>query len=302
MRVRKVRCPSCRAPKLKPSSSAYVYCDYCAQFMDWDFRGASAGVQPGPLYRALVHRLSSDLESARASGDAAALGESYRQIYGYLMTECPANYSPRIRDPAYRDAMLARSVHAQVIRELDPACKEADGAVSAAVRKLEYDNLGGGMNRVRGPSFWVMYEAIVRADAVVRAAVLAVPEPCPDPDATPPALSAIMRDSIVVQAWSPFLDEATVAELLERTGLREEYDEIDDPTMLPTPCRACGAARESPTGAGRVVCEQCGMIDELGRAGYCGMCGGPIRFGVGATSVTCVHCNAVIDAVTALGV
>lgn len=227
---------------------------------------------PGPRYRQLAGELSGEIATARATGDAAKLGDCYRQIYDALMTECPANYSPRIGDPKYREAMLARSVHAQVIRELDPKCKAADET----------------------------YDAIVAADHIVRDAVLAVPEPCPDPDATPAALTAIMRDSIVVQAWTPFLDEQTARELLERTGLREEYEVVDDPSMVSTPCGACGAPRESPVGAGRVVCEKCGMIDELAKKAFCGMCGGAIAFGVGSSSTTCTHCRAVIDSITPL--
>lgn len=47
--VRKVRCPSCSAPKITKARTAYVYCDYCGQLMDWDVTlvNATRGHKPG---------------------------------------------------------------------------------------------------------------------------------------------------------------------------------------------------------------------------------------------------------------
>ena len=37
MRIKKVACRSCNAPKLTQSKTAYIYCDFCGTFTDWDF-------------------------------------------------------------------------------------------------------------------------------------------------------------------------------------------------------------------------------------------------------------------------
>jgi ribosomal protein S27E len=118
MRVRKVRCPECGAPKVTPSKCAYVYCDFCGRFMDWDGEIAkqSGGVATGPRYRELTEALAPRLAASRAVKDKTALAACHRQLFDQFMTDCPTTDSPRIGDPAYREAMLVRSVHAQVAR------------------------------------------------------------------------------------------------------------------------------------------------------------------------------------------
>lgn len=290
--VRKVRCPTCGAPKLTRTRTAYVYCDYCAQLMDWDVSMAHAtrGAKPGPHYEALLRALAPELAAARAAGDAAGLAALHRQITAQLMIDCPGIYSPRLGDPAYRAAMLERTVHAQVIRELDLACRAADAAVAAAVKALVWVQRGG--PRARPDTFWAMYEAVVAADRVVKATVLADPSAVPDPDDTPPEVSARMRDSIVVQAWTQYLDDEVVPHLLERTGLRAEYDTIEQPALVACPCSHCGASREVPHGAVRAVCEDCGWNVQLGTPAFCGHCGARIVFPMGQDVLACAHCKA----------
>jgi hypothetical protein len=290
--VRKVRCPSCGAPKLTPARTAYVYCDYCGQFMDWDVALAHAnrGPKPGPHYEALVRELTPQLAAARAANDAASLAALHRRIFDRYMTDCPSTYSPRIGDPAYRAALLERSVHAQVVRELDPTCRAADAAVDAAVKALVWVQRGG--PRARPDTFWSMYEAIVAADRAVQAAVRANPSAAPDPDDTPPEVSARMRDSIVVQAWTTYLDDEVVPQLLARTGLRAEYDTIERPALVACPCSHCGAAREVPHGAVRAVCEDCGWNVQLGTPAFCGHCGARIVFPMAQDVIACGHCKA----------
>src|SRR5262245_58056031 len=90
MRVRKVRCPGCGAPKVTSYDRAYVYCDYCGRFMDWDVAIAKyAGqVQAGPHYRTLVQRMTPHLNAARGNRDLAALTDCHRTLFDHYMTDC----------------------------------------------------------------------------------------------------------------------------------------------------------------------------------------------------------------------
>lgn len=290
--VRRVRCPGCGAPKITASKTAYVYCDYCGRMMDWDLTqaNATAGPKPGPRYTEMVRALTPQIDAARAARDRATLAALHRQILDQHMTDCPTSYSPRLGDPAYRSALLDRSVHAQVVRELEPACRAADLAVDAAVKALVWVNRGG--PRARPDTFWAMYEAVVAADVVVQAAVRADPCPTPDPEDAAPELAAKMRDSIIVQGWMRYLDDEVVPQLLARTGLRAEYDPIAQPRLVPCPCRHCGATREVPQGAVRTICEDCGWTVELGTPAFCGHCGARIVFPMALDVVACGHCKA----------
>jgi hypothetical protein len=293
MRVRKVRCPSCGAPKLTSTKSAYVYCDFCAQFMDWDLQAAkySAGVAAGPHYRALVQEMEPRLAAARKRRDRDALAACHHALFDQYMTDCPNGYSPRVGDPVYRAATLERSVHAQVVRELEPPCVAADAEVEASIRGLEWRS-DHGVARPSAKSFWRMYEAVVAADLAVKAALKAIPQLVPDPDETPPELSAKIRDSAMVQAWIETLDHKTGEQLLDRTRLRDEYDEVDEPTLHSAACGHCGATRQAPAGARRGLCESCGHVTALGRTAFCGYCGAQIHFPLGAALTACGHCKA----------
>jgi hypothetical protein len=294
VRVRKVRCPGCGAPKVTPTKHAYVYCDYCARFMDWDFQVScetAGSALPGPQYRALQNYLRPKLESARRAGDRAALAAAHRELFDLHMRDCPATYSHRIGDPAYRAALLDRTVHGQLARELDPRCVAADLAVDTAVKRLSWDHQPDGA-KCRADSFWAMYDAVVVADLTVKEIVRALPEVAPDPDETPPELIGIIRDSIIVQAWLPYLDEATADALLARTGLRPEYETLDDPALVAQHCGYCGAARQVPEGAHQAVCDACGHVGALGTPARCTHCAAPILFPVRRTTTSCGHCKA----------
>lgn len=293
MRVRKVRCPGCGAPKVTPSRTAYVYCDFCGRFMDWDFQIAcqtAGSARPGPKYEWLLAELGPRLAAGRAAGDREALARDHRAIYAAHVAECPASYSPRVGDPAYLDAHLTRAVHAQVVRETDAACVAADAAVAASVKQLTWYRAGG--PKVRAESFWAMYEAIVAAHEASIAALARAPHAVPDPDDTPPELSATMRDSIVVQGWLPYLDDATGEALLARTRLHTEYEDLPDPRLHERFCGHCGAPHPAPEGARRAICEACGHAIDLGTAARCSRCGGPIVFPLGLAATSCAHCHA----------
>ena len=45
--IKRVSCPQCGAPKSRPSTTAYIYCDFCGSLMDYDFRMANANTNAG---------------------------------------------------------------------------------------------------------------------------------------------------------------------------------------------------------------------------------------------------------------
>ena len=70
--IKRVSCSQCGAPKSLPSTTAYIYCDYCGALIDYDFRIANADTNAG-LTNTVFHRLiapvQASLEQAKARGD-----------------------------------------------------------------------------------------------------------------------------------------------------------------------------------------------------------------------------------------
>ena len=67
--IKRINCPRCGAPKTLPSTTAYLYCDYCGSLMDYDFRLANANTNAA-LSNTVFHRRST--ARARASRLPAA--------------------------------------------------------------------------------------------------------------------------------------------------------------------------------------------------------------------------------------
>ena len=103
--VKRCTCRFCGSPKVTPSKSAYVFCDYCGELIDFDFQAALADKRskmPGPAYEALIRQMTGELERARSAGDRAAFQAVQERIFEGYVKHCPAAVSPRIGDPTYR--------------------------------------------------------------------------------------------------------------------------------------------------------------------------------------------------------
>src|SRR3569832_802258 len=61
--IKRVSCSQCGAPKSLPSTTAYIYCDYCGSLMDYDFRIANADTNAG-LTNTVFHRLIATVQVA----------------------------------------------------------------------------------------------------------------------------------------------------------------------------------------------------------------------------------------------
>ena len=70
--IKRVSCPQCGAPKSKPSTTAYVYCDFCGSLMDYDFRMANANTNAGltnTVFSRIMMTVQMQMMQAKARGD-----------------------------------------------------------------------------------------------------------------------------------------------------------------------------------------------------------------------------------------
>ena len=109
--IKRVSCSQCGAPKSLPSTTAYIYCDYCGALIDYDFRIANADTNAGltnTVFHRLIAPLQASLEQARARGDQETYRTLHRQVFSQWLQECPMAASPRAKtDPAFREQMVA---------------------------------------------------------------------------------------------------------------------------------------------------------------------------------------------------
>lgn len=291
MLVRKARCPGCGSPKGTPNTAAYIYCDYCGQLMDLDLaKIARNPIVPDPASEKLTKQLKRKVAAARASGDRNQLMACHQQLQDQHLRDHAAMYSPRLADPGYRSALVDYLAYQEVVRDLDPRMPAIVTLVTEANAGLEFDQQGE-RYVVRPSTLWPIVDANRQAVFALLSCLGSFPDPVPDPDGTAGSVATLIAHGLFVHAWLGMVDDATAAELLERTGLSAGYEEVPDPELCSIHCTACGKPRVVPVGSRRALCESCGTVTELATASHCSACNASVVFGLGQTVATCSHCQ-----------
>lgn len=321
MKVCVIECSACGGPKMAPSKSAYLYCDFCGRYLDWDFYRAVSSKEdrlPGPEYERLAAELAPEAEAARARGDREGYAAVQKRLFEAHMTACPASYSPRIGDESYRAAMLDYMARYYTLTAFDEELVQLNAALTRATNELEWRERGGeafeGLSdsledyrdliavaaaafACTSASFWRMFDAF---DAFTRRAFDKASEQGlfrDYPDDIDERRAGRTAYSALAEAWLPYLDDADQKRLLERTGLATRYREVDPSELTERHCGRCGGTLAVPHGARRVLCESCGHHADVQRPEIaCGQCGGPVSMPDGLSHVSCPYCGAEIRA------
>ena len=293
--VKRVSCPQCGAPKSRPSTTAYVYCDYCGSLMDYDFRLANANTNAGitnTVFIRIIATVQMQLMQAKARGDREAVRQIYRHVFTLWLQECPNAASPRaIKDMDFRKQFIDYSAECAVIKDMDPHQATLQVKMDGLVARLQRLPTPGGAWMVAGP-FWE-YAALYKEQMIgTYGLIRQLGADGLDPDHASPEVALRMEYSTYCQAWLPHLSPADGEKLLKFYGLNSEYDEVQPHESEGRHCGGCGADIEALPGAKQVVCESCGFtIDVTGQAIPCQKCGALLSLPVSTNGVVCPYCG-----------
>jgi DNA-directed RNA polymerase subunit RPC12/RpoP len=293
--IKRVNCSQCGAPKSLPSTSAYIYCDYCGSLMDYDFRIANADTNAG-LTNTVFHRIIATVQvslmQAKARGDREAYRQIYRRVFTQWLQECPMAASPRAKtDMAFRSQLIDYFAECAVVKDLDPQQANLQVKMDALTAALQRIPMPGGAWRVAGP-FWE-YAALFKQQTEMTYALLQqLGVLAMDPDRAPEGVPIRMEYSTFCQGWLPHLSPEEGERLLKLYGLAAEYDEVKPQQTNSHQCGACGSEIHSLPNAQKVVCESCGfMIDVGDQAVPCQKCGALLSFPTSTNHVICPYCS-----------
>lgn len=319
MKLKKVQCSGCGGPKVTEPKTAYIYCDYCGRYIDWDFyksistRGSKMS---GPEWERLNTELAPELQAAQQAGDQEKYRDLQRRLFEVHIESCPASYSPRVGDPEYRRAMIEYMAEQYTLMAFTPELiklgKKMDKAMAGLRWKtvapepkdlmerlssgkegaLEMVNVISGIRKVESDSFFRLYESFKNnTDALYREAEkIALLERYPDP-ISPEQLFRTSA-SIFVEAWMPYLEEEDKQRLLDETGLEGEYLEVAEPATTERHCGVCGNPLAVVEKARQVVCEECGhTINVAGSEIPCESCGVSVSVPAGKRHFHCPYCE-----------
>ena len=286
--VRGRRCHGCGGLKATKPSTAYVYCDYCAALFDYDPYVAIAdprAMDPGMVDQKIESVTVDALRAAFAAGDRDEYGRIARWRSEVSTEICPAAYSPRIRDPAYRRRFIDDVlVPWTVAMRFDPEARQAGLEVQDAQRRAEHRRgLPAVMELLHASQrLWQIEAALLEREGVFAA----------HPDGLDRALYLYVNASGFVRPWLAFLGNAQQQQLLTAAGVACEYIAMPSVNFAARSCGHCGQRRSIPADALRFVCESCGTILEAGqRAFSCTQCGASVCLASDASEAQCGHCG-----------
>ena len=290
--IKRVSCRSCGAAKMRPPTTAYLYCDYCGALIDWDFKiacQAAASAKPGPEYERLNQELAPRQAAAVAAGDQGAYRATLEQLWQTHLRTCPASYSPRLGDPQYHDALLKYMVDVYLAAAFDDETRLLDAEMRKAVAGLQWVH-GIGGTRVEATGFKRLIDSFRAHNA--RFLDMGTPYLDSHPDQPNRELLDAIGSSAFVQGWLPYLDQAAQDELLGELGLAGEYVAVEPVETTERHCGGCGKELHVVAGARRVVCEICGHTSDVERPEIpCAGCGVPVSIPVGKSMFSCPSCQ-----------
>jgi len=293
--VKRTRCHVCGAPKVARTPTAYVYCDFCAAFIDWDFQRAVSDPRsklPGPLYEALLAEVGPELRAALKEPHRERYRSLQKQIFGAYVEACPAACPPRVKDPVYREAYVSYEADLAVARDVDPEVRRLSAELDVQTRRLAgLPTDPPGKMRVESASFWRLFEAYAAQTRAVFELVEREQLLTQHPDRPPLELLQRQGFSALVQGWLPFLAPADAEALLDRTGLRGEYVAAPTPTTERRHCGGCGGELSVVEGARKVLCDHCGKVMDVARGELpCTGCGAPVCVPFETSLFACPYC------------
>jgi DNA-directed RNA polymerase subunit RPC12/RpoP len=293
--IKRVSCPQCGAPKSRPSTTAYIYCDYCGSLMDYDFRMANANTNAGitnTVYARIMQTVQMPLMQAKARNDREMVRQIYKQVFTQWLQECPNAASPRaIRDMDFRKQFIDYCAECAVIKDMDPNQATLQTQMDGLVARIQRIPTPGGAWRVAGP-FWEYATLFKQQMEGTYALIRQLGADQLDPDHTSPEVALRMEYTTFCQAWLPHLSAADGERVLKFYGLNSEYDEVQPHESEQRHCGSCGSDVEALPGAKQVVCESCGFTLDVGsQAIPCQKCGALLSFPISVNSVVCPYCS-----------
>lgn len=294
------RCPSCGGAKSRASASAYVYCDFCGNLADYDFKKACQQAKdlPGPVYEKLAAALKPQCEQAVLANDRTKYLGIQRSLFDAWVDACPNAVPVRVRDPDFRKQYVAHMAECATACAFDEGCRKISEDIRVATAKLVWKQAGTRVWCTR-ESFMPLLEAVVEnmercySDEMRQ-------QYTPHPDGATAALLKRIGHALFVQGWLPYVDADTASVLLEKTGLVQEYLKTPGIDVVELSCGHCKNAVPVYAGARQCVCEQCGHKLAVEQAIRCDGCGSHLAIDKNVSDFSCPHCRRRIERIGAL--
>jgi DNA-directed RNA polymerase subunit RPC12/RpoP len=301
MLVRKLKCPACGANKVNDISTSYIYCDYCGTLMGYDIEMLqdeskeifSVHNLAKPLQQKYI-RLTQELNQAIQSKNRESYIDIQMQIYETEFELYKKRFSPKIKQPAYRQKYLTyyhKFWNEKIDNGYFEKAQKAQEDFKQYASKIITHTQGSKVITVFDDNF-VEYLNVVK-EYVKKSIEETINMDCMK--YYPEGGTGVSTDILYKQSISAMIqqfNEATMKKSLTHLELENEYIEIEDIELTSTNCMVCNSVIKIPEAAESVVCETCGSFNELTNNKIkCFNCGGSFH---PKENDACPYCKAKI--------
>ncbi|MBE2247568.1 MAG: hypothetical protein IAE67_09950 [Candidatus Competibacteraceae bacterium] len=268
MQVRKLKCSSCGANKVVANATSYMYCDYCGEFIGYDFERMSQEVmsklssesRDTDTYNSYMETVTR-LGEATSQKDVNAFEKAVIDLHHIEIDLFPERYSPKMKQQAYRNQynefykrFWAERLQNHFFEEQDALQKEMASCMPDFVYTLHEGKITYAFNDAMKKYFDIAkrYAKDSAQKTMASDSIMYYPE----------RMKEGVEDMMFKQTIAGFarmLDADSFKEALSYLGLVNEYIEIPDVILKEEPCLGCGHPFLYPENAQKIVCEQCGV-------------------------------------------
>ena len=295
--VKKSVCPACNAPKVKPSKNFYVYCDFCAAFMDTDYKFAGHATEapnPSSEYMVFMQTMGQRTMQATKARDKNAYADVYREYFKLSIAHYPEYYPPRIHEEKFRQAYIDYSTQAMVENEFYPPLKEMGDKFSEVMGKVEWKQVtvnGEQKTIIALEDLRAIYEDVKKRTKVCMDHYKNIGLEYPDKSAGP-SLTSKLTSHMFVEGYLPYLLEDDQEKWLQDAGLLGEYKKVEKPPLNIRHCGWCGAVNSVVENSRRTLCESCGHFLDVSKTEFkCPGCHASVSVPYDTDSIHCPYCS-----------
>jgi len=282
------RCHGCGGHKMTRPRTAYIYCDYCAKLFDYDWelvQDTLFGLDPYDLFALLHDPVRPALKESREAGD----WDRYRQIWYWVydadMEIAPRSWSPRIGDPAYREAMARWSVETCVVRNTSKDLQQAIDDLHEQIEEIS------DAPEIEIPTLQL---AALRKQLETETGIYADHGLLTShPDELDADTYHRINLAIHLRSCIEGVDGEARQRAIESSGLARSIVQVPPSDATRSVCGRCGGQLLVLADSHRVVCEACGIVLERSQRRFsCPGCAAPVLITSGEHHLQCGFCEA----------
>jgi LSD1 subclass zinc finger protein len=298
--MRTFTCPGCGAATRSEAATAYVYCNHCGSYADYDFASLRwlSWSPEAREYTAYIGQRLAQKEELRMAGRRKSFQKMEREDWEYYISLVPEVHPKEVDTPGDRqDTYLEWWSQTAAERAFNPVIREQNDALAGFMSQLPWKHTPGGPGVIGytlslpGDSFLELAERYLKTARIEAGIFLDLGLTGLHPDRIPVEHYQRMAASSFIQAWSQFLDQKTISDYLEQYQLRGSYQWVPEKGEF-SACSCCGSQLDDRNAEGEVQCNTCGHTVVLGGVPFnCTGCGAPLSLEPDADSVICPYCT-----------